>query len=101
MASSTIVDGQAVPEIPAIRGLDIVQSFILMERNQLDDAERLLVQALELLGWASWMELHGFIALAHLRFLRGNTTGAQDTLQRMTPLRTSACRLRGSIAGPV
>ena len=73
-------------DIPATRGLDIVLSLLLLERNQLDDAERLLVQALDLLGWASWMELHGFIILAQLRFLRGNTTGVQETLQRMTRL---------------
>lgn len=73
-------------DIPATRGLDIVLSLILMERNQLDDAERLLVQSLELLGWASWMELHGFIVLAQLRYLRGNYSEAQDTLRRMARL---------------
>jgi LuxR family maltose regulon positive regulatory protein len=80
MAGGTTRDSK---DIPATRGLDIVLSLLLMERNQLEDAERLLVQSLELLGWASWMELHGFIVLAHLRFLRGNDSGVQDTLRRM------------------
>jgi ATP/maltotriose-dependent transcriptional regulator MalT len=50
----------------------------------LDEAEQSLVQALSLLGWASWMELHGFIILASLLHQRGNTTGTQETLQRMS-----------------
>lgn len=73
-------------EIPATRGLDIVLSLLLMERNQLEEAENLLVKTLELLGWASWMELHGFVVLACLRYLRGNFAGAQETLQRMARL---------------
>lgn len=80
-------------EIPAARGLDIVLGLLLLERNQLEEAERLLVQALDLLGWASWMELHGFILLANLRLLSGNLAGAQETLQRMARLgpQHSAC----------
>ncbi len=70
--------------IPATRGLDIVLSLLLLERNQLDEAEHLLDQALGLLGWASWMELHGFIILAHLHHLRGNTPGVLETLRRMS-----------------
>jgi LuxR family maltose regulon positive regulatory protein len=75
-----------LPEIPAARGLDIVQSLILVERNQLEEAERLLVKTLELLGWGSWMELHGLIVLARLRHLRGNAAGAQEVLRRMSRL---------------
>ncbi len=86
MAGSSTLGDQIPPEIPAIRGLDIVLSLLLAERNQLDEAERLLVKTLELLGWASWMELHGFIILARLRHMRGNYSGAQDTLQRMSRL---------------
>jgi LuxR family maltose regulon positive regulatory protein len=70
-------------DIPATRGLDIVLSLLLMERNQLAEAEYLLVQALDLLGWASWMELHGFIILAHVRNMQGNVEGALETLHRM------------------
>jgi LuxR family transcriptional regulator, maltose regulon positive regulatory protein len=69
--------------IPATRGLDIVLSLILWERGQMDEAEQTLTQALALLGWASWMELHGFIILAHLLHQRGNAIGAQETLKRM------------------
>ena len=86
MAGSSMLGAQIKPEIPATRGLDIVLSLLLLERNQLDEAERLLVKTLELLGWASWMELHGFIILARLRHMRGNHAGVQETLQRMTRL---------------
>lgn len=54
--------------------------------NQVDEAERLLVETLELLGWGSWMELHGFIELALLYDLRGNYAGVQEILQRMSRL---------------
>jgi LuxR family transcriptional regulator, maltose regulon positive regulatory protein len=86
MAGSTPTGGGMTAEIPAIRGLDIVESLLLLDRGQLDEAESLLVRTLELLGWASWMELHGFIVLAHLRHLRGNDAGVQETLQRMSRL---------------
>lgn len=59
-------------------------SMVLMERNQLTEAEDLLVRSLEIVGWSSWIELHGFMMLARLRHLRGDDFGAQDTLQRMT-----------------
>ncbi len=85
-ASSGGVDSESVPEIPAARGLDIVQSLILFERNQIEEAEHLLVQTLGLLGWGSWMELHGFIQLIHLRHMQGNRAGVRDTLQRMSRL---------------
>jgi len=86
MAHSSGVGDQSVPEIPAARGLDIVRSLILLERNQIEEAERLLVKTLELLGWGSWMELHGFIELARLHYLEGNETGVQEILQRMSRL---------------
>ena len=86
MASSSGVDGLPAPEIPAARGLDIVQSLILLERNQIENAEHLLVKTLELLGWGSWMELHGFIELASLYDRRGNDAGVQEILQRMSRL---------------
>ncbi len=73
-------------EIPAARGLDIVQSMILLDRNQTEEAERLLVKALELLGWGSWMELHGFVALVRLHHMRGDDFAAQEVLQRMSKL---------------
>jgi LuxR family maltose regulon positive regulatory protein len=73
-----------LPEIPAVRGLDIVRSILFIERSQFEEAERLLVRTLELLGWGSWMELHGFIELARLRHLRGDQAGSQDILQRMS-----------------
>jgi len=85
-ASSSLVGHRPAPEIPAARGLDIVQSLILLERNQVEEAERLLVKTLELPGWGSWMELHGFIELARLRHLCGNDAGAQEILQRMSRL---------------
>jgi len=86
MAGASRVDSLPAPEIPAARGLDVVRSLILLERNQFEEAERLLVKTLELLGWGSWMELHGFIELARLYDLRGNKAGAEEILQRMSRL---------------
>jgi hypothetical protein len=86
IASSSGMEGQPAPEIPAARGLDVVQSIILLERNQIEEAERLLVKTLELLGWGSWMELHGFIELVRLYDVRGNDAGVKEILQRMSRL---------------
>jgi LuxR family transcriptional regulator, maltose regulon positive regulatory protein len=86
LPGSSRVEEQPAAEIPAARGLDVVQSLILLEHNQLEEAERLLVKSLELLGWGSWMELHGFIELARLHDLRDNDAGAQEILQRMSRL---------------
>ena len=85
-ASSSVPDGQSVENVPALRGLDIVQGIILLERNQIEEAERVFVQSLDLLGWGSWMELHGFIELARLRHALGNDLGVQEVLQRMSRL---------------
>ncbi len=78
--------GPARNEIPAIRGLDIVLSILLLEHGYFEEVERLLVQALDLPGWASWMELLGFIALARVRFLRGDISAAEETLLRMAQM---------------
>jgi len=75
-----------IAEIPAARGLDVVQSLILVGRGQFEEAKHLLVQTLELLGWGSWMELHGFVELARLYHWRGNEVGAWEILQRMSRL---------------
>ncbi len=68
------------------RGLDVVQSLILLERNQFEEAECLLVKTLEFLGWGSWMELHGFVELARLQHLRGKYPETVETLRRMSRL---------------
>lgn len=81
-----VARSSGISEIPAARGLAVVQSMILLERNQLEEAEQLLVKTLELLGWGSWMELHGFIELARLRRQRGNNAGVHEILQRMSRL---------------
>jgi LuxR family maltose regulon positive regulatory protein len=86
LSSSFAPGDRGALEVPAIRGLDIVQSFILLERGQLEDAERLLVQKLESLGWASWMELHGFIELARLYETQGKETRLKGITQRMSRL---------------
>jgi LuxR family maltose regulon positive regulatory protein len=82
-AISGMDSSQSAPEIPAARGLDVVRSMLLLERGQIEEAENLLVKSLELLGWGSWMELHGFIELARLRQALGNERGAQEVLLRM------------------
>lgn len=80
------MEGVNRAEIPALRGLDIVRAILLIERGQVDEAETLLAHALDLLGWASWMEVIGFLALARLRHLRGDSTGAAETLDRMATM---------------
>lgn len=86
IALTSSVNSQPAPEIPAVRGLDVVQSMLLLERGQFEAAERLLVKTLELLGWGSWMEIFGFIELARLRHTLGNDAGVQEILQRMSHL---------------
>ncbi len=86
MASASEANGQPAAEIPAARGLEVVQSILLLERHQIEEADRLLVKALELLGWGSWMELHGFIELARLRHMQRNDAGVQEILHRMSRL---------------
>ena len=86
IAGAADLTSQSAMEIPAARGLDVVQSILLLERGQNEEAERLLVRTLEQLGWGSWMELHGFIELAHLRHRQGNSAGAQEILMRMSRL---------------
>jgi LuxR family transcriptional regulator, maltose regulon positive regulatory protein len=80
-------------EIPATRGLDIVQGLVLLERGQVSEAESVFVQSLDMLGWGSWMELHGFVELARLRQRQGNFAGVQEVLDRMRRLgpQHSAC----------
>ena len=86
MASASEATGQPAVEIPAARGLEVVQSILLLERDEIEQADRLLVKALEMLGWGSRMELHGFIELARLRHMQHNDAGVQEILQRMNRL---------------
>jgi LuxR family transcriptional regulator, maltose regulon positive regulatory protein len=86
IAAASEGTGQSMTEIPAARGLDIVQSVLLLERHQLEEADQILVKALEHLGWGSWMELHGFIELARLRHMQRNDAGVQEILARMSRL---------------
>jgi LuxR family maltose regulon positive regulatory protein len=86
IVNASSAENQRVTQIPATRGLDVVQSMLLLERNQFEEAERLLVRTLELLGWGSWMEIFGFIELARLRHALGNDAGVREVLQRMRRL---------------
>jgi LuxR family maltose regulon positive regulatory protein len=86
MASASEATSRPGVEIPAARGLEVVQSILLLERHEIEEADRLLVRALEMLGWGSWMELHGFIELARLRHMQRNDAGVQEILQRMSRL---------------
>jgi LuxR family maltose regulon positive regulatory protein len=86
VANSSGQNKQPVAEVPALRGLDIVQGMILLERGQVEEAEHIFFQSLDTLGWGSWMELLGFVELAQSQNLRGDDAGAQETLHRMTLL---------------
>jgi len=92
-AASSGADRQPVAEVPALRGLDIVLGILLLERSQFEEAERKFVQSLDMLGWGSWMELHGFVELARLQYALGNDQGVNEVLQRMSRLgpQHSAC----------
>jgi LuxR family transcriptional regulator, maltose regulon positive regulatory protein len=83
MAGISTADDQVLFTIPAVRGLDVVRAIILLERNQVEDARQLLVRTVDIPGWASWMELHGFIELARLYHSRGDHEAAQEVLERM------------------
>lgn len=69
--------------LPAIRSILVVQAMMRLEQNQLEPAEELLEQALDLTGWASWVELWAFASLVRLRQAQGDPAGALQTLERM------------------
>ncbi len=101
MAGAAGVTVQPAAEIPAARGLDVVESILLLEHNQIEEAERLLVKTLEQLGWGSWMELHGFIELAQLRHRQRNGAGSAGNPDAYEPFGSSTCCLCRGAGCPV
>ncbi len=73
-------------DLPAIRGLDVPLAVVQLEQNDLEGAERTLAQALDSIGWGTWMELIGYTALVRLHDIRRNHAGVLDTLARMEKL---------------
>jgi LuxR family transcriptional regulator, maltose regulon positive regulatory protein len=65
-------------ELPALGSLDIIQGCILLEENQLDEAERALVHGLELIGGTNnpFYRMMACISLFRLREIQGRETEA-------------------------
>jgi LuxR family maltose regulon positive regulatory protein len=73
-------------DLPAARGLDIALSCLLLEQNDLAGAEQALGRGLDILGWASWMEVIGYASLARLNEMRRDSAGVLAALGRMEKL---------------
>jgi LuxR family maltose regulon positive regulatory protein len=73
-------------DLPAARGLDVAQGMLLLEQNDLAGAEAALARGLDLLGWASWMEVIGYACRARLAEIRGDRAGVLAALGRMERL---------------
>jgi LuxR family maltose regulon positive regulatory protein len=76
----------AALDLPAARGVDVAQSGLLLEQNDLAGAEQALALSLDIMGWASWMEIIGYANLARLCEFRRDTAGALAALGRMEKL---------------
>jgi LuxR family maltose regulon positive regulatory protein len=74
--------------VPAVRSLDIALACAWLEQDDLSGAEAALTHALALSGWAPWVELPGWLALARLRGMQGDEQGLRsvlETLERFGP----------------
>jgi LuxR family maltose regulon positive regulatory protein len=81
-----LLAGQRFPPIGA---LHILKGCILMEENQLADAERALIQGLSLIRWTGEYRAHikGYAALARLRFIQGDEAGMTESLNLLEEIR--------------
>ena len=75
---------------PPIGALHILKGSILLEHNQLVDAERLVTEGLDLIRWTGESVAHrtGYTALARLRAIQGDRPGmleAVKTLEETLP----------------
>jgi LuxR family maltose regulon positive regulatory protein len=81
-----LLAGQRFPPIGA---LHILKGCILMEENQLADAERALTQGLSLIRWTGEYRTHikGYAALARLRSVQGDEAGMLESLNLLGEIR--------------
>ncbi|MEI7769133.1 MAG: LuxR C-terminal-related transcriptional regulator [Chloroflexales bacterium] len=70
-------------DLPAIRSLYVMQGVVLLEWNQLADAERLLDLATNRVGYAPWVEIIAYEALVRLWDVRGDAANVIAILNRM------------------
>ena len=73
-------------ELPAIRSLYVPLATVQLERNDLEAAEASLGQALDLMGWAPWIELVGYVTLARLEEARGRNAAALEAIGKLEKL---------------
>ena len=75
-----LLAGQSLPPIGA---LYILKGCILLEENQLAEAEGALTQGLSLVRWTGEYRTHmkGYSALARLRSIQGDPTGMSESIK--------------------
>jgi LuxR family transcriptional regulator, maltose regulon positive regulatory protein len=78
--------GNLEQNLPAIRSLDVARGCAQFASGDLAGAHRALQHALELFGWAPWVEVTGYIALARVLSAQGDLQGMLDTLRRLERL---------------
>lgn len=81
-----LMAGQRFPPIGA---LHILRGCILLEGNQLAEAEQELTQGLSLVRWTGEFRTHlkGYSALARLRFIQGDEAGMKENLKLLEETR--------------
>ncbi len=72
-------------ELPAVGCLDIALGCVLLEQDQLEDAEQALLSGLDLIGWElnPYYLMTAYQALFRLREIQGRSVEALDYLTRL------------------
>jgi len=72
-------------ELPAVGCLDIALGCVLLEQDQLEDAEQALLRGLDLIGWGlnPYYLMTAYQALFRLREIQGRSVAALDCLTRL------------------
>ena len=75
-------------ELPAVGCLDIALGCVLLEQDQLEDAEQALLRGLDLIGWElnPYYLMTAYQALFRLREIQGRSVEALDYLTRLKML---------------
>jgi LuxR family maltose regulon positive regulatory protein len=74
---------------PPIGDLYILKGNILLEQNQLAEAEATLTQGLRLVRWTGEYEAHmrGYAAMARMRAIQGDRTGMAESINLLAQIR--------------
>jgi LuxR family maltose regulon positive regulatory protein len=72
-------------ELPALGCLDVALGWVLLEQDQLDQAEGHLLRGLDLMGWGMnpYYLMAAYVALSRLREVQGRTAEAGEYLTRL------------------